>query len=194
MELDELKNIWDTANTQQTLNTKMIEKMTQTRFKSRLQKVVFHELVGALMCIAAVTYMVLNFDKLPTPFFQGLGIVTALLLMILPIVSLTLIWQINSLGNVNQPIAETLKQFARQKLRFIRFQQLSVVAAYMLIVFVFLLMPKFTGGRSLNDNKYFWAFAVAFGYIFLYFFSRMVIKYYGNALQQAEELLWELEE
>lgn len=194
MELDELKNIWDTANTQQTLNTKMIEKMTQTRFKSRLQKVVFHELIGALMCVAAVTYMALNFDKLPTPFFQGLGIVTALLLMVLPVVSLTLIWQINSLGNVNQPIAETLKQFARQKLRFIRFQQLSVVAAYVLIVFVFLLMPKFTGGRSLNDNKYFWAFAVAFGYIFLYFFSRMVIKYYGNALQQAEELLRELEE
>ncbi|MFD2523128.1 hypothetical protein [Emticicia soli] len=197
MELDELKNIWDTAhdatNTQQILNTKMIEKMTQTRFKSRLQKVVFHELIGALMCIAAVAYMAFNFDKLTTPFFQGLGIVTALLLMVLPIVSLMLIWQINSLGNVSQPIAETIKQFATQKLRFIRFQQLSVVAAYILIVFVFLLMPKFTGGRSLNDNKYFWAFAVAFGYIFLYFFSRMVIKYYGNALQQAEELLRELE-
>ncbi|HEY1056823.1 MAG TPA: hypothetical protein VGE24_16875 [Emticicia sp.] len=197
MELDELKNIWDEASNpsekQPFIEPKTIKKMTEIRYKSKLQKVVFHEALGTVFAFGAVVYMFINFNKLTTPFFQGIGVVTALMLIVLPVISLVLLRQLNSVGNVNQPFTETLKQFATQKLRFIRFQQASVLAAYVLMVFVILLMPKFTGGKSLNENKYFWSGAIAVGYIFLSFFSRWVLKYYGKTLAQAEELLKELE-
>lgn len=197
MELDELKNIWDAASNpsekQPLISHKTINKMTESGYKSKLQKVVFHETLGTVFAFGAVVYMIINFNKLTTPFFQGIGILTALMLVVLPIISLVLLRQINSLGDVNRPFAETLKQFATQKLRFIRFQQASVLAAYVLLVFVILLMPKFTGGKSLNENKFFWSGAIAVGYIFLSFFSRWVLKYYSKALQQAEELLRELD-
>ncbi|MBA4849290.1 hypothetical protein [Emticicia sp. BO119] len=197
MELEELKTLWDEAGNlkekQPFLKTKTIEKMTEIRYKSKLKKVIFHESLGTLFAFGAVVYMIINFNKLTTLFFQGIGIITSLMLIVLPIISLVLLYQINSIGDVNQPYVETLKQFAKQRLRFIRFQQVSVVFAYILLVFVILLMPKFTGGRSLNENKYFWAIAIPIGYIFLSFFSRWVIKYYSKTLQQAEELLKELE-
>jgi len=197
MELDELKNIWQEASSQSnkksSLNNQNIEKMIQTRFRSRVSKVIYHEALGTVFALGAVLYMALNFGKLTTPFFQGIGIVTMLLLIVLPAISLILLSRLNSVGNLSRPYAETLKTFAMQKLQFIRFQQWSVVAAYVLIVFVILLMPKFTGGRSLNDNKYFWAMAIAIGYVFIYGFSRFVLKYYSKTLQQAEELLRELE-
>lgn len=197
MELDELKNIWDEANSplekQTSLNHKNIEKMTQQRIKSRLQKVIFHETLGTVFAFGAVVYIIMNFNKLTTPFFQGMGIITGLMLIVMPVISLALLWQLNSTGDLSRPYAETLKTFATQKLRFIRFQQASVIVAYVLVVFVILLMPKFTGGRSLNDNKYFWSGAIAVGYIFVLFFSRWVLKFYSKALSQAEELLKELE-
>ena len=198
MELDELKNVWDDANKsadkQDILNPKMIEKMTQIKYKSRLRKIINHEALGTLFAFGAVVYIIVNFNKLTTPFFQGIGIITALMLIALPVASLVFLNQLNSIGDLSRTYAETLKTFATQKLRFIRFQQLSVVAASILMVFVILLMPKFTGGRSLNENKYFWAIAIPIGYIFLSFFSRWVIKYYSKTLTQAEELLKDLEE
>jgi hypothetical protein len=197
MELDELKNIWDAASNtvekQTSLNHKTIEKMTQQGIRSRLNKVIYHEALGTIFAFGAVIYMIANFNKLTTPFFQGMGIITGLMLIVMPVISLTLLWQLNSTGDLSRPYAETLRTFATQKLRFIRFQQASVLAAYILVVFVILLMPKFTGGRSLNDNKFFWAGAIAVGYIFLSFFSRWVLKFYSKALNQAEELLRELE-
>jgi hypothetical protein len=198
MELDELKTLWDEASNpsekQPFITDKTIKKMTESGYKSKLQKVVFHETLGTVFAFGAVAYMIVNFNKLATPFFQGIGVITIIMLIVLPIISLVLLRQLNSAGDVNQPFAETLKQFATQKLRFIRFQQASVVAASMLMVFVILLMPKFTGGPGLNENKYFWAITIPIGYILLSFFSRWVLKYYGKALQQAEDLLRELED
>ncbi|RYU94223.1 hypothetical protein [Emticicia agri] len=197
MELDELKNIWEDASkplTQQpVLNPKMIEQMTKIKIKSRLNQVIYHETLGTFFAFGAVAYIFAHFSKLTTPFFQTIAIITATLLVVLPIISLLLLWQLNSIGDVNRTYAETLRNFATQKLRFIRFQQLSVVAAYILIVFVILLMPQFTGGKSLNENKYFWAGTIAVGYILLSFFSRWVISFYSKSLTQAEELLKELE-
>ncbi len=197
MELDELKNAWDDANKsadkQDILNSRMIEQMTQIKYKSRLRKIINHEALGTLFAFGGVVYIIMNFNKLTTPFFQGIGIITSLMLIVLPIISLVLLSRINSVGDLNRTYAETLKTFAIQKLRFIRFQKLSVVAASMLMVFIILLIPKFTGGPSLNEKKYFWAIAIPIGYIFLSFFSRWVIKYYSKTLSQAEELLRELE-
>jgi hypothetical protein len=197
MELDDLKNSWDAAskptNQKEILNAKMIEQMTQIKYKSRLRKIINHETLGTLFAFGGVAYIIVNFNKLTTPFFQGIGIVTALILIVLPIISLVLLNQLNSVGDLSRTYAETLRTFALQKLRFIRFQQLSVVIASMLMVFVILLMPKFTGGPSLNEKKYFWAITISIGYIFLSFFSRWVIKYYSRTLTQAEELLKELE-
>lgn len=196
MELDELKNTWEDINNQavkqQNLSSKMIDQMTQTKYKARLSKIANSEIIGTIFSFIAAINIGLNFNKLNTPFLQGLGIICSLILLIQPIISLIILWQFNMIGDVGKPYTETLKKFAIQKLRFSKFQKLSLVSSSVLWGFLIILIPKFLG-KDINDNKYFWAFAIFFGYVFLYFFSKWVLKSYSKALQQAEELLKELE-
>ena len=137
--------------------------------------------------------MVIKFDKLNTLFLQGLGVTILLLLLILPAISLTMLWQLAKTGNVAQPYAETLKNFATQKIRFYKFQKLNALLSYILMVAFIILFPRFFGGKSLHDNKYFWTLMIPVGYIFLYFFSKWVLKSYKKTLDQSEELLKELQ-
>lgn len=196
MELDDLKNTWDDINNQarkqENLNPKMINQMTQIKFKARLNKVAYPEIVGTILAFILAANIGLNLDKLNTPFLQSLGIMCILILVIQPAISLGILWQLNMIGDVNKSYAETLKKFAIQKLRFFKFQKISLVSSYILLGFLMILIPKFLG-KDVNDNKYIWSFTIFFGYIFLYVFSRWVLKSYGKALQQAEELLKELE-
>jgi len=197
MELDDLKKTWDDANKQaskkQSINPEIIEEVTQNKYKSRLKKVAYPEIIGTIICLISVGFILMNFYKLDTVFLQFIGISTAALLLILPIISLTILSQINRLGDVRTPYAETLRRFAIHKRRFFKFQGVSLILGYILMVFTVFLSLKFFGDRNVNDNKYFWAFAIPVGYIFLTVFSKWVLKNYGKALQQAEELLKELE-
>ncbi len=197
MELDDLKNTWEEATSQaekkENLNLEMIDQMTQTKYRSTLKKIAYPEIIGTIICFISVVLMGLNFGKLNTPFLQGLGIITSLLLLILPVISLVILWQFNQIGDVSKPYAETLKRFAIQKIRFFKFQQTSVVLSYILLGCFVILIPKLFLGKSISDNKFLWAFTIIFGYIFLFIFSRWVLKHYGKALQQAGELLKELD-
>jgi len=197
MELNELKNTWDDlqkqAGKQQNINVKMIDKMTQAEYNNSMKRIAYPEIFGTLICLMGVVYMVIKFDKLNTLFLQGLGVTILLLLLILPAISLTMLWQLAKTGNVAQPYAETLKNFATQKIRFYKFQKLNALLSYILMVAFIILFPRFFGGKSLHDNKYFWTLMIPVGYIFLYFFSKWVLKSYKKTLDQSEELLKELQ-
>lgn len=197
MELDGLKRAWDDANDQadkqQSITPEMIEEVTQVKYRSKLKKVAYPEIIGTIICFASVVFIVLNFQKLDTAFLQFIGLSTSLLLLVLPITSLTILSQLNRLGDVGKPYAETLRRFAIHKRRFFKFQRSSLILGHILMIFTIFLSLKFFGNKDINDNKYFWVFAIPLGYIFLTFFSKWVLKNYEKALQQAEELLKELE-
>ena len=111
----------------------------------------------------------------------------------MPIVSLTMLWQFNKIGDVGKPYVDTLKKFSVQKIRFYKFQQINAILSYMLMVALLILLPNFFGDKSLYDNKYFWAFTIFLGSVFSFFFTRWGLRCYRNTLQQTEDLLKELE-
>jgi len=150
-------------------------------------------MVGTVVAFIGAAYIIFNFVKLNTFFYQCLGVFTILYLLVMPIISLMILRQLDSVGDVTKPYAETLKNFATQKVRFIKFQKASVLTAYVLMVCVMLLCVKFFSKNLISDHKLFWICSFSFGYIFLYFFSKWVLGKYGKALRQAEELLREVE-
>jgi hypothetical protein len=199
MELDDLKNTWEDINNQvkqqQNLNSKTIDQMTRTKYNSSLKKIIYPEVIGTIGCLASAAFIGFNFSKLGTAFFQGTGIATILILLVLSIISLISIRQLTITKDVNKTYAETLKEFAVQKMRFHKFQRINLTLCYLLLVTTIILTPKLFDGKNITDNKYFWIFlfSLSFGYIFLLFFSKWVFKKYNNALRQAEDLLKELE-
>jgi Na+/glutamate symporter len=194
MELDDLKKHWEEVNKepdlQQKLSTKMIDEMTRTKYNSSLRKILYPEIVGIIICIAAGVFIGFNFNKLDTPFFQATGVISILLLSTLSVISLKSLQQFN-IGNVNKPYVEALKEFAIQKIRFHKFQKINITLSYLLLVTTIMLLPKIFGGKDIANGSYF-GIAFALGFVFLLAYSKWVSKYYSNTLKKTEELLKEL--
>ena len=197
MELDDLKNTWNNANNQaaqqHNLSPKIINQMTEKKYYSKIKKIAYPEFIGISVCFIAAVFIGLNFYILDTSFLQGVGIVSILLLLIISIISLLSLRKFNINENVNKPYAETLKIFATKKLNFYKLQKINITLSYLLLVTIIILLSKLYKDVDLTNSKYFWIFSFSFGYIFLLFYSKWVLKYYKKSLNQAEELLQELQ-
>lgn len=197
MKLEDLKNSWTEATSQtdktESINLKKIDQMTQHRYNSKLKKIAYPEIIGTIISFCWAIYLGLHFYKLQTPFLQVVGLLVLLYFVIAPVISLILIFQLNNIVDVSNPYIDTLRIFAIQKIRFYKFQKYNALFAYILLGLFVILLPPLFGIKPLHLNKYFWAITIFLGYIFLYFFSRWVLKSYSKTLQQSEKLLQELQ-
>ena len=196
MELDDLKNNWEAVssqiNKQKNLNPEIIDQMTQTKYNAGLKKILYPEMMGIVICLAGIIFVFLNFGKLDTVVLQSTGIVTILLLMTISALSIYSIRPLMKIRDINRTYAETLKAFAAQRIRFHKLQQVNVLLSYLLLVATAILLSRIVSGKDISGSKYFWIFSITFGYIFLLFYSKWVMKHYSKTLKQAEELLKEL--
>ena len=196
MELDDLKNSWDDisgqVNKQQHLSTEIIEQVTRTKYYPGFKRIAYAEIMGVVGCIAAVVFVALKFSRLNTLFLQGAGVAFIMLLLTLSAISIISLRQFNRKDDVSRPYAETLKNFAVQKIRFHKLQRINLILCYALLVTTIVLLSKLFGDNDITVNKYFWIFSFSFGYIFLSFFSGLISKYYNKTLKQTEALLKEL--
>ena len=194
MELDDFKNSLNRESNEeaQHLTPKIIDQMIERKYYSKMKRIAYPEYIGVAICLLAATFIGLNFYKLDTPFLKGVGIVSIFTLLIISIISLVSLRTFNNIKDVNKPFVETLKTFATHKLRFYKLQKVNVVLSYLLLVTIIILISKLFNGIDVTGNKYFWIFSFTFGYIFLLFYSRWVMKSYKKTLMQTEELLKEL--
>ena len=197
MELDDLKNDWEAVSNQtfeqNNLTHKIIDQMTQQKYTSKINKIKYPEWIGAIVCVLNIFYIVFNFSKLDTLTFQIIGTCTILLLLAMAAIGLMSFNRLSLQGDLNRPYAETIREFAIQKLRFQKFQRVNAILGYLLLVGVVMLLPKLFYKKDVTDSKYFLIFAISLGYIFLVFFSKWVYKFYKRSINQAEELLKEAE-
>lgn len=195
MELDDFKNTWkqkgEALSQGENINIDSLEN-TGKDYRSKLKKIIVYELLGILVCLGSTAFIGWHFTQLDSMYLQGIGILAMILLILLPVVSLLSTAPFHQQADINQPYATTLKTFAAQKIRFIKLQKVNVTLSYLLLVTLIILLTKLFNGKDLTDSKTFWLFSFSLGYIFLLVYSRWVMKYYHQLLQQAEGLLQEL--
>ncbi len=195
MELNDLKNTWDAQNNnteQQNLTSKLFDQMTEKKYKSKIDKIAYPEIIGSLICLITAVIIGINFNKLDTTFLQGVGVLSILLLLTLSIISFISLRQLTMVADLSKPYAEVLEAFAIQKLKFYKLQKINITLCYLLLVTITILLLKLFYGRDITDSKYFWILSFTIGYIFLLFFSTYVFKFYKKTLTQTKELLQEL--
>src|SRR5579875_2166973 len=116
MELDELKNTWNELSSQakenQIFDSKVFDKMSKRKFDASLAKIILPELLGSIVCIGSAVFIGVNFHKFDKAYLQIAAIAGVALFLMLPAISLVSIWQLRKAGDINQPYADTLKQFA----------------------------------------------------------------------------------
>ena len=196
MELDDFKNTWDEMGNRvkekQNLNLKIFDKMNRTKFHSSLKKILLPELLGSIVCIGFAIFIVFNFDKLDTVSFKISGAIAVLLFILLPTISLLSIQQLYKSADINKSYADTLKDFAVQKIKFCKLQKLNFTLSYLLLAAVILISTRFFEKNEATDNSYFFIISFGFGYIVLLSFSKWVFKKYNKTIRQTEDLLNEL--
>ncbi|MDI9366704.1 MAG: hypothetical protein QM541_17235 [Flavobacterium sp.] len=196
MELDDFKTTWDELGNQvkanQNLNLKIFDKMSRTRFHSNLKRILLPELLGSIICFGFAIFTIFNFDKLDTASFKIAGAIAILLFIFLPAISLWSIQQLYKLTDINKSYADTIKDFAVQKIKFCRLQKLNFTLSYLLLATVILISTRLFGRNDVTNNSYFFIISFGFGYIILLSFSKWAFKKYNKTIQQAEDLLNEL--
>lgn len=198
MELDDLKKEWQDLNSHASnkniLTPIIINQMTQKNYNSKINKIKYPEFVGTLVCFASILFISFNFNELDTLLFQVIGLLTIVILIIIPVFSFLSITKFNSSEDFNKPYIEMIRQFVNNKLQFHQYQKMNAMFCYLLVVGIIILLPKFFYDKDITSNKTFWTFAFAFGYIFLIVFSKWVKSFYSNSLNQAEQLIKEINE
>lgn len=195
MELDNLKSTWQNEGktaTQNNLTNLIIDTMTQEKYSSKIKKIIYPEIIGSSICIVAAGFMMLNFYRLDTVALQAVGVTSVITLLAISVLSILSLQRLNMKKDFKKPYAETLKTFVTQKLAFYKLQKINIILCYLLMVTIIILLPKLFGNKDITEYKYFWLSTFSTGYIFLFFLSKFVSKYYKKTLQQSEELLAEL--
>jgi hypothetical protein len=196
MELDDFKNTWDEISNRvkekQNLNLKMFDKMNKSKFNSSLKKILLPEILGSIICIGFAIFLVFNFDKLDTVSFKIAGGIAILLFIFLPVISLLSIQRLYKSADINKSYADTLKDFAVQKINFCKLQKLNFTLSYLLLAMIILISTRLFGKNEATYSTYFFIISFGFGYIVLLSFSGWVFKKYNKTIRQTEDLLNEL--
>ena len=196
MELEELKLNWNelgkTLEKQELLNVRLIEQVTNVNYQSRLKKLIYPELIGAIICVIGAIGIFWNFALLNSDILQVMGVLSVILLILLPVISFQSLKGFRQVDMAEHNYAKMLAQFAKDK---IRFQKLQKLAAILSPILMFVFIPtsfKLLTGKDFTIYLTFWAISLPLCLLFVVVLSRWVLKHYNQVLKQAEALLAEL--
>lgn len=197
MELEEMMATWVTLSQKvaqkEKLTHKMIEKMTNQKYQSGLNNILYPEMLGSIICFLAGIFMILNFQVIERPMMQVFGILSILLLFGLPIVSLASLRGLRKVEVSMMTYAEAISDYSLQKIWFQKLQKLNVSMA---LLFLLVATPVFMemNGKDISTVPYFWTLIFPLGIIFFLVFSVWVLKNYNKALKKAEDTLSEIQD
>lgn len=196
MELEDMKATWEELSNrvekQEILTHQMIEKMTQQKYDSKLNKIGYSEFAGTIVCYLGAAYLSVNFTKIEEPFMKLFGAVSIALLLLLPIISLQSVRAMKSVNIASRTYVETIKIFALQKIKFQKLQKLNVSLGLFLMLISIPVLSAIQG-KDLSQIPYFWTLIFPLVVLFFLAFAYWVLRYYNKALNEAEKMLSEID-
>ncbi len=196
MELEEMQKAWSAlskkADHQEKLTNEIIEKMTEEKYKSRLNKIGYWEYGGTLISYLGAFYVIARFSEIDNPYLQVFALVAIALMLVLPIISLTFLSGMSSLNISTKTYSENLKIYLHHKIRFQRLQQVSVVYGLYLMIGSLPLMMDIMG-KDMSMFPNYWSLVFPLCVIVFLAFACWVIRYYNRTLNKAGSILSEID-
>jgi hypothetical protein len=197
MELEEMKTLWAAMSAdiekQKKITDTIIIKMTKRDYSNKINKILIPEIAGSLICLAEALYIIINFQKLNTGYLLFCGIAAALILCLLPLLSIRAIYTMRSVNISDNNYKEALVKYAKGKTQFVLAQKISFYLGAALLLVILPVMGKLMAGKDFFTATRLWLW-YATGFPFFYFFSRWIFKKYIKTAKDAENMLKELED
>src|SRR5450631_4237843 len=101
MELEEMKNLWEEMSIgiekQKRITDSLIVKMTHISYRNKIIKILVPEIIGTFVCFAGAVFILIHFQKLGVWYLLVCGIISVLILFLLPVLSIKSIRKIRSI-------------------------------------------------------------------------------------------------
>jgi hypothetical protein len=197
MELEEMKLLWGEMSAemekQKQLTGSLIISMTKMNYRHKLNKIIIPEVSGALLCFAAIVFILVNFHKLDTGYMQACAIISAAILFIQPVVSVRAVYQISSINISANSYKQTLSDYAKGKIQFVFAQKLSFYLGAVLLLTILPVAVELMGGKDPFKKDTTW-FVYIIAYPLVYGLARWTFKKYMQTTADAENMLKEIAE
>ena len=195
MEFEELKSQWSemsaNVDNQKKLTDKKISTMIEMSYRDKIRKIKIWEVTGAIFCCVALIFILNGMNKLEPWYLMICGIVSVMMLILMPALSLSTLFKISSANISTNDYRQVLFDYNTRKINFINVQKLSICLGALLFVAILPVMGKLVSGKDLFKSATIW-YIYSVGFPFLYYFATWVFKKYNSSLNKAEEILHDL--
>lgn len=200
MNLEEMQQTWAVLSSkldkQQKLTDTLIMQMTQQRYQSKIGIISKYESIGAVVCLIAAVFILINFRKLDDALHIVLGIFTLLVIVGLPVIVL---WSIKRLKRINiydRSYKETIIEFNKRRTFFLLVQKVGVAFAFPIFFVSMPVFSKMMGNRSIFETGGSLGLYLFIGIwsILMIFFIKWGISKYANITKRAGAILKELDQ
>lgn len=195
MELDEMKNLWEgmskKVENQELLTKKLIEKVTEQKYHSKLNKIRYSEIIGAIICYLGAIFLIMNFIKIDPLAEKVFAVIAIGLLLTLPVISLSSLSSMQKLQISSKTYLDTLNDFGKRKIKFQRLQKLNVSLGLFLIIIAIPVLSAIKG-VDLSKTEHFWTLTFPISVIAFLGFAIWVLRSYNKSLEATEKLLSEI--
>jgi hypothetical protein len=196
MELEEMKNLWEEMSIgiekQKKITDSLIIKMTRTSYRNKIIKILVPEIIGTFGCFAGAIFILINLQKLGVWYLLACGIISVLILFLLPVLSIKSIRKIRSINISENNYKQSLLEYSKAKIQFVLFQKFSFYLGALLMLTILPVMGQLIAAKDFFTETRLWYWYVI-GFPFFYAFSKWVFKSYIKTTAEAENILKELE-
>ncbi|MFT3909201.1 MAG: hypothetical protein QM737_07205 [Ferruginibacter sp.] len=196
MQLEEMKTMWgvmsEEIEKQKTLTQSLIIKMTQSNYRTKINNILLPELISTLGCFVWVFYILINLEQFDKWYLLTCGVIAVALLIIMPVISLKAVYKIRHLNITGNNVKQSLHEYSKGKLRFVFIQKLSFYLGAILLVVIVPVTGKLIAKKDLFIETNLWLW-YGIGFIFFYLFAKWVFKKYSRSVNDAENILKELD-
>ncbi len=197
MEFEDIQATWaqmsDQLEKQKRLTNEIIMKMAQQDYKKRFDKIVGYETIGAYITYGVAALILFNFRDLDTWPLRICGIVTLVIMAVLPFYSLKYLKELRNTDIADKNYKETITVFAQRKQRYNRLMKLSVYLGFILMIIIIPVVSKLFDGDDVfaAPIKKSWLWFLPIAFVFYYLFTKRVVGCYTSNIQKAEQILKE---
>lgn len=196
MELEEMKTLWEEMSLklekQKKMTDTLIIKMTQANYRNKLSKILVPETIGSLVCLIQIVFILINFSELNTWYLAACGILSVVISLLMPLLSLTSIRNLRSVHISQNNYRQSLLDYSKGKRLFVLIQKINFYLGCIFMVVVLPVMGQLIGGKDLfKVTRLWWIYSIAF--VFFSGFARWVYRCYIKTADDAESILKELE-
>lgn len=194
-----LQETWDKLNSslkqQKLINERIIMDIIKIKFSNKLKSIIKYESIGALLLVMTSIVLIWNiqiFDTLP---LQIATVISLIIMILLPILSLSTIYQMKNMDMSKRSCKENIVEFTKRQSRFLLVQRWSV---FISPIFMLVLIPPFlklSEGKDFfasDSNNLLWYIPIAF--IAVIAFGKWGYGCYKRITDNAKNILQELED